>query len=618
MPSTTRIDGVVLDVNGLGVADARVCATALGNGLESVDRLAASSCGVSARDGTFSLALGGRGRAAVVAFGPRLVATAWGAQPRFPTVQLAGLPIEGLVLRVRNDGVTVRGTVVDRFGGPIAGAIVVAGSGTRAGAPIGERVLTDDHGRFALTVDSTVERVIGAFATGYAPGGARIMPAEGAEVEITLDPEGRLDGVAVDARTGAPVAGLRVVAPEAPVPVVAISDARGRFSLRGLPAGEYTPEASGEGRFGRASAPVALDAAASADVRIEIHPAGRILIDVEGDLHPCELPRFQAAQGELVSSVVAPPGDVALHVMRPGAWEVSMSCEARRSDVAAVDVVMGEDAAVALHWADGGGITIAGRVFRDQHGLGGERVRLWREDDVVQTATSGDDGRFVLSSVPAGRYVLTAGTVDRRAASSIDVEVATSDVDGLDVVSPAVAGARVRVVQRDGAPCPNAQVRVRGAFVSHACQTDDSGTCRMVGLAPGSSEFFVPTDADVDAPTDDAQALVAVASDLIGGMTADVTLRLPEIRGTVGGTVRQDGAPVPGARVTVRRELADDEEPATRPWAAAVTDPDGGFVLAGLPTGRWTLRAVGPTGASATVRGVSTGEKCDVVLLAGE
>lgn len=606
---------MVLDVNGSGAADARVCATALGNGLESIDSLAASSCGASAHDGTFTLLVGGRGRAAVVAFGPRLIATAWGAQPRFPTVQLAGLPIEDLVLRVRNDGVTVRGTVVDRFGGPIAGAIVVAGSGTRAGAPIGERVLTDDHGRFALTVDSTVERVIGAFATGYAPGGARIMPAEGAEVEITLDPEGRLDGVAVDAGTGAPVAGLRVVAPEAPVPVVAISDARGRFSLRGLPAGEYTPEASGEGRFGRASAPVALDAAAFADVRIEMHPAGRIVIDVEGDLHPCELLRFEAAQGELVSSVVAPPGDIALHVMRPGAWEVSMSCEGRRSDVAPVDVVMGEDAAVALHWADGG-ITIAGRVLRDQRGLGGERVRLWREDEVVQTATSGDDGHFKLSSVPPGRYVLTAGALDRRAASSIDVEVASSDVDGLDVVSPAVAAARVRVVQRDGVPCPNAQVRVRGAFISHVCQTDDSGTCRMVGLAPGSSEFFVPIDADVDAPTDDAQALVAVTSDLVGGATADVTLRIPEIRGIVGGTVRQDGAPVPGARVTVRRELADDAESQT--WAAAVTDPDGGFVLAGLPRGRWTLRAVGPTGASATVRGVSTGEKHDVVLLAAD
>jgi len=245
---------------------------------------------------------------------------------------------------------------------------------------------------------------------------------------------------------------------------------------------------------------------------------------------------------------------------------------------------------------------------------------LWRDDEVLISATSGDDGEFLLSTVPPGRYVLSAGTLDRQASSAIDIEIANAStkLDGLELVSPAVASARVRVVQRDGAACPNAQVRVRGAFVSHACQTDDSGTCTMVGLEAGPTEFFVPTEADIEAPTNTAEALVTGVSDLVGGATANVTLRIPEIRGTVRGTVLLDGAPVPGARVTVRREIAGDGESDSRPWAAALTNADGEFGLAGLPPARWTLRVVGPTGASATVHSVSSRETHEVTISSGE
>lgn len=320
-----------------------------------------------------------------------------------------------------------------------------------------------------------------------------------------------------------------------------------------------------------------------------------------------------APRRRLVPSIVVAPIEAGMiHVARAGMWSVSVSCGELRSGPASVDVSLGAESVAVVRWGDADGVALSGRVIRDGRGIGGERVNLWLADEVIQFATSGDDGNFELRSVPNGHHVLTAGGSDRHAQSPVEVVVAGVPVRGLELESAALAAARVRVVQSDGTPCPNAQVRVRGTRVSHACRTDDLGVCRMLGLAAGRTEFFVPTDDDIETATDSAEALASASVQLAGGATIDVVLRLPERRGEVSGTVRLDGATVPGVRLTLRRD--DDGGDDGRVWASATSDADGGFRLAGLSPGRYTLRAAGPTRASSTIAGVSPGEVVDVAL----
>ena len=149
--------------------------------------------------------------------------------------------------------------VTERGRDAIAGAVVTLY--TDLGA---RRARTDAQGTFALPELAPGNARLGVRAPGFAPstrlvtipdtGGRRAFAIP--RIELAL--EGSIEGDVVDAR-GDPVAGARVAKDDVPIWLlvgstpesIAVTDARGRFALRGLPEGTMTLEAYAPG-LGRA------------------------------------------------------------------------------------------------------------------------------------------------------------------------------------------------------------------------------------------------------------------------------------------------------------------------------------------------------------------------------
>jgi protocatechuate 3,4-dioxygenase beta subunit len=162
--------------------------------------------------------------------------------------------------------------------------------------------------------------------------------------------------------------------------------------------------------------------------------------------------------------------------------------------------------------AAAGTATISGRVVRDDgtdQPIRRARVSLRAADTRVDHAVmTDDDGRFMLSNLPAGRYSLTATKPayvttfygSRRAGRGPGVPVALTDGAALDDVllrMPRGAVVSGRVTDEFGQPMPDVGVRIvqrrdtrgRRAFVEgglrSSTQTDDRGYYRIFGLMPG-------------------------------------------------------------------------------------------------------------------------------------
>ncbi len=151
--------------------------------------------------------------------------------------------------------------VAERGRDPIAGAIVTLY--TDLGA---RRAHTDAQGSFSLAELAAGSARLRVRAPGFAPAARVITIPDSAGrrafaiPRIELSAEGAIEGDVVDAH-GEPVAGARVAKDDVPTWLlvgstpesIAVTDAKGRFALRGLPEGTMTLEAYAPG-LGRARA----------------------------------------------------------------------------------------------------------------------------------------------------------------------------------------------------------------------------------------------------------------------------------------------------------------------------------------------------------------------------
>src|SRR5262245_48194467 len=131
---------------------------------------------------------------------------------------------------------TIRGRVIaDDTGEPLANARVAAPLAA-VGTPV---VLTDDDGRFTLTVPAGATRIV-ASKTGYGRSDTSV-PVGGQTIDIRLQRAAAISGRVVDG-VGEPIQGARVSAqkpPPAPQEAPAggtLTDDRGEYRLAGLPA----------------------------------------------------------------------------------------------------------------------------------------------------------------------------------------------------------------------------------------------------------------------------------------------------------------------------------------------------------------------------------------------
>ena len=217
----------------------------------------------------------------------------------------------------------------------IAGAVVTLY--TDLGA---RRARTDAQGAFALAELAPGSARLAVRAPGFAPStGVITVPDSGgrrpfAIPRIELAAEGSVEGDVVDDR-GDPVAGARVAKDSVPTWLlvgstpesIAITDAKGRFALRGLPEGTLTLEAyaPGAGRArvegvkvasGRTSEGVHVVLAPSSDEvsGADIAASGSVAVTLGETAAPAAVVVVSVVEGSEAERAGLVPGDVLLEV----------------------------------------------------------------------------------------------------------------------------------------------------------------------------------------------------------------------------------------------------------------------------------------------------------------
>jgi hypothetical protein len=558
--------------------------------------------GVSGDDGRFDVP-------AAVAAGPLDVLLAdgrrWRLEPPRPAAAPEGEPLRvALAPRPR-----LAGRVLDAATRrPLAGVLVWPGDDP------GSVAFTDERGGYTVAARDGGRGWVQAEADGFAPRALRLPPAgeAGPLATLLLDAAGTLAGRAVDAR-GAPIPGVAITAAGRRVPYEvfdrdpaaarAVSDAAGRFVLRGLtaaPAWELTATrhgyhaaratvaAGGEAHLALAPARAAHGAVVDLDER----PLAGVVVTVRP---------AAGAPGEPVTATTGDDGRFALAALP--AERVDL--EARRSGFAprrvpGVAVPAGEGATDLGTLVLVPGATIAGGVA-DAAGRPLAGVEVWlaevgrRPSPALAeslrreppAASSDAAGRFAVADLAAGtrRHVLLARSGYLPAWVP---GVAAPPAEPLAVVLAPASRIRGRVEDEEGRPVAAASVRLApappppGTVGVEPMRAENSAEVRSERdggfvfdeVAPGA--VLVEAQAEGFLHTEPVELRVPE-----GGEPADVRLVLD--RGArLSGLVTSDGGePVAGAVLRVAA-------------ARGASDAEGRYRIAGVPLGIQALLVAHP------------------------
>lgn len=570
-------------------------------------------------------------------------------------VERVTVPGETTVEIVLRSDASLTGVVTSSDGRPVSGArVTVLSEKARSYAA----VVTDAQGRYAVQGLPDGDVVLFVDAAGHAPypddpeaqsgrGDARTKLSAGENrKDVTLAPGARVRGTVRDAATGAGVEGVdvRIVAGMRALLGArrATTDAEGRFAIEGVGRGNHLVIASKEGWHVRADDPEPGESGG---------PDGAALLAVTEDDRDLEHDVVVARCGTVRGRVEAPDGSPAtgaqVHVVREAG---------RAGDAAATDPrPVGPDGVFEVPAPEPGAKfrVVAGapglararteELIATQGDLDGGTVRLRAAgsvagrvtdatgqpiDDVVlrcaadgdeATTTSGADGTFRFELLPPGGAKLFARhprclpwrqdvTVAEGAPVTIDVQLTVGATASGVVVAPdgqPVAGATVVVTpERSRGPSSGPilpdPVRVR---------TDAEGRFVAEGLVHGPSRAVASADGFLSS---ERTALTAPVAGLRLALAASHT---------VSGSVRVRGGG-PAAGVTVALDPEQRSETSLVGGLRGVTGADGSFEIAGVPGGRYVLRAVPnlhapdvPNALPGSVGGVEAGATGVVVEL---
>ncbi len=485
---------------------------------------------------------------------------------------------------------------------PLAGALVWPGDDP------GNATFTDDRGLYTVA-ERAGSAWVRAAARGFLPQVATLLRADAATARIptlALETANSLAGRVVDT-AGAPLGGVVLtVAPDRrPRDEVfrldraasrAVSDAQGRFLLRGLAAAaSYDLTASRPGyRATKATA------AARGEVRLILERARsarglaadtreRPLAGVEVTIRPSPA---GSAPGETVTAVTDPRGRFEVPAL-PGD---RVDLEARRQGFAPT-IVPGVAIAPGPGSVDLGTLTLApgvrieGRVA-DAAGrpLAGAGVWLTEADRLPSralaetlrpqepAAVSDEAGRFAIADLTRGRMVNVLLAREGYLPAWV-ARVEAPPARPLAVVLEPASGIRGRVEDESGEPVPGASVRLRPATPPPGTvgverrrsentmdvRSDRDGTFALAEVAPGqvtleaSAEGFLPLEpVEIQVP--------------LRGAVEDVRLVLDRGATVSGQVTTTGGEPVAG--VSLRIGPASGE-----------SDAEGRYRLAGVPLG---------------------------------
>lgn len=280
------------------------------------------------------------------------------------------------------------------------------------------------------------------------------------------------------------------------------------------------------------------------------------------------------------------------------------------------------------------GAVLMGEVVDGETGRGLARavVTIERDGHILNVVTD-DEGRYLFSRLPEGRYRVSAVRArylpgwygqEHPGASGLHVTLTSglwlSDVD-IRLWAPAVISGDVRT--RMGDPVPAITVTAYRRTVTPgvarltpagSAETDDLGRYRIHGLVPGSYVVGTsPAQVDLDAlngvftpqyfPGADAAAWAIPVDAQSGFDFGAVNFVLSIVDGLpVTGTIRTlagSDAGTAGARVTISApQVTFSHEPLVhRQLAQVQADAEGRFVFPAVPPGTWEVEALGEAGS---------------------
>ncbi len=240
------------------------------------------------------------------------------------------------------------------------------------------------------------------------------------------------------------------------------------------------------------------------------------------------------------------------------------------------------------------GYAIEGRVL-DERGapIGGAVVRVHPASSVgfgrsapdplpMAPATTGDDGRFRLDRVPAGRVRLHADAPGAEARWSGLVDGDTGDVvRDVELRLPPARMLRGRVVDEGRRAVRGARVTATARIGSGSAGPNDRFEAEVRSDAVGAFALEVPQEVETLRVEVVADGYLPSLRTLRGNdVTSETEFVLRELPPLTGVVVDAQGAPVAGARVAlVERRSADLPPDQARRLAETTSGDDGGFTL---------------------------------------
>lgn len=418
---------------------------------------------------------------------------------------------------------TVTGIVFDNFSQPVIGAtLAVAGTNIAA--------VTDADGRYTLSNVPVGTQTLNVSATGLrsAQATVNVVANETIYKDIYLQtPTGTVRGTVRNAANNQPIAGAAILVgiPFGAVYYSAFTDANGNYVLNDIPAGRLTIYAGADG-FIAAQATTTVVANQTTTQDFALTPdTGATTGIITGVVR-------NAANNQPVSGVVITvagtnlsttsggDGSYTLSNVPAGAQTINASRSGFRTATVQVTVAAGQTVTQDIALTPGVG-TVTGVVRNAATGqpLSGATVTVAGTNI---SATSGADGSFTLSNVPAGAQTLNAS-----ANGFIATQVQVTVTDGQTVtqnisLSPTLQQGEIRITlnwSKDGegrprdldahligpnpdgscfhvsfsntgnlASPPFAQLEVDNIRISGAPPTE---TIRLSRLSPGIYRFYV-------------------------------------------------------------------------------------------------------------------------------
>jgi len=550
-------------------------------------------------------------------------------------------------------GTSVRGTVSDVLGGPIASArITVRRDAMKLSHDAEFVTLTGADGTYGLTLPDGEYRV--AAAHDDYTRATKGIDVEGKPVttDFTLIPGGVIRGQVIARDTGKPVPNAIVSVEPAhrsmqSSEIGVLADGEGNFVVRGLSSGGVSIEARGRGYASSQPTTVQVGIGEEVDgVQVMVDGAfsiiGRVVkAGTKDGIGGARLGAF-SMNGGGGESLEPSDADGAFEIpgLRPGNYILFAGAEGTMPEIGKnVEIVDKDVTDVIIEL--GTGVTLSGRVEPPAVAM----LALELEGDIGITnmfemikaamvrADSDASGAFTLKNVPPGKFKIDAQTKDGRT-GKLAVTVAKVDQSGLVVQITQRASIAGRVIDTNGKPVADIEVAAhpdeekKPTFsvtrMRMTASTAADGTFKIVGLDAGKYEVRVRNRDDFAAmfreDKDKKRVVVELAEGAEKtGITLTVEARDGVIRGVVMGA---DHKPAADAWVTARMEKVQSEDvkmPERFMWIQqsepVLANAEGQFTITKLKKGKYTLIAEGPRGASHGEKtGVDTGDSATIQL----